>query len=165
MDILPYIDVLWWTLSLLLVVGGVAGLLLPAIPGPLLIFAGLWLAAWIEDYAEVGWGALTFIGLLALASYVADFVAGALGTKHFGASARAVWGAVLGAIVGIFLGLPGILLGPFVGAVIGELSGRRSLQEAGLAGLGATLGLAVGVALKVALAVAMIGMFAVLRLF
>jgi uncharacterized protein YqgC (DUF456 family) len=155
--------VLLWVLAAILVVAGVAGLVLPALPGAPLLFVGLLAAAAAEDFAYVGPWSLAALGALAALTYVVDFAATALGAKRFGASRRAVLGAALGLFAGLFLGLAGILLGPFVGAVLGELSKRRSLPEAGRAGIGATLGLAVGAAAKLALAFSMLGLFALLR--
>ena len=158
------LDVVMWTAAGILVIAGLVGLILPAIPGAPLLFAGMFLAAWVEDFQYVGAGTLTVLAVLAALSYAADFAAGAFGARRFGASRRAVIGAALGAVVGMFFGLPGILLGPFAGAVTGELSSRRSLGEAGRAGLGATIGLALGAAAKIALAFTMIGTFLLVRL-
>jgi uncharacterized protein len=102
---------------------------------------------------------------MASLALLADFVAGAFGARHYGASARSVLGAAVGAVVGIFFGLPGLLLGPFLGALVGELSARRDLVAAGRAGWGATLGLVLGMAAKVALGFAMLGLFLVVRFF
>jgi len=156
--------VLLWALAAILVVAGLVGLLLPVLPGPPLLFAGLLVAAWAEDFAYVGAWTLTGLAALALLTYGVDFAATALGAKRFGASKRAVIGAALGAVVGLFFGLPGILLGPFIGAVIGELTAQRGLGEASRAGVGATLGLALGVAAKLALAFSMLGLFALVRI-
>jgi uncharacterized protein len=158
-------DLLYWLLAILLVAFGLAGVVLPAIPGAPLLFAGLFLAAWVEDFAYVGKWTLVILGLLALLTYGVDLWAAMFGAKRFGASKRAIVGALVGTVLGIFLGLPGVLFGPFIGAVIGELSARRSFEDAARAGFGATIGLVVGVALKVALALSMIGMFAVARFF
>jgi uncharacterized protein YqgC (DUF456 family) len=158
-------DLLYWLLAILLVAFGLAGVVLPAIPGAPLLFAGLFLAAWVEDFAYVGKWTLVILGLLALLTYGVDLWAAMFGAKRFGASKRAIIGALVGTVVGIFLGLPGVLFGPFIGAVIGELSARRSFEDAARAGFGATIGLVVGVALKVALALSMIGIFAVSRFF
>lgn len=158
------VTVLLWVLAAVLVVVGVLGLLLPALPGAPLLLGGLLIAAWLEDFAYVGPWTLTFLAILAGLTYVVDFLAGALGAKGFGATKYAMIGAFVGAVVGIFFGLPGILLGPFLGAVLGELLADRSLREAGAAGLGATIGLALGVAAKMALAFSMIGIFVLMRL-
>lgn len=156
-------DLLLWAAAALLVLVGLGGLVLPAVPGAPLVFCGLLLAAWIEDFEYVGRGTLIALGALAMLTYGVDLAATALGAKRFGASPRAVAGAALGAVVGLFFGLPGILLGPFVGAVLGELSARRSPEEAARAGVGAALGLALGAAAKLALAFSMLGLFALAR--
>ena len=122
-----------WLLGAALVAFGIAGMLLPALPGPPLLFAGLFIAAWAEDFQHVGFGTLAVLALMTLLAYLVDFVAGALGAKHFGASTRAAVGAAIGAVVGIFFGLPGILLGPFAGAVLGELTEQENLRAAGRA--------------------------------
>lgn len=155
---------LLWLLAALLILAGFAGLLLPALPGIPLIYAGLLVLAWSEDFAYVGWITLTLLGILTLMSYGVDLLASSIGARRFGASPRAVWGAALGALAGLFFGLIGILLGPFIGAVIGEFSGRSSARDALHAGLGATLGLVFGALLKVALAFAMLGIFVAARL-
>ncbi len=158
-------DILYWLLAIVLVGIGLAGVVLPVIPGPPLLFAGLFLAARVEDFVYVGKWTLVVLGLLALLTYGVDFWAAMFGAKRFGASKRAIVGALVGTIVGIFLGFPGVLFGSFIGAVIGELSARRNLEDAARAGFGATIGLVLGVALKVALALSMIGIFAVARFF
>ena len=160
----PNIQILLWLLAALLIVLGFAGLILPALPGIPLVFAGLVLLAWAENFSYVGWITLTLLGMLALLSYGIDFLAAALGAKRFGASPRAIAGAALGALVGLFFGLPGIVLGPFVGAAMGQFSRRASATAAARAGVGATLGLLFGALLKIALAFIMLGVFVLDRL-
>lgn len=154
---------LLWILAALLVVSGIAGLMLPALPGAPLLFAGLVVAAWAEDFIYVGTGTIIVLGVLAALISAVDFVAGAMGAKRFGASPRAVTGALIGGVVGLFFGLPGVLLGPFIGAVIGELSVRRDLNAATRAGFGAALGLLFAAIIKITLAFTMIGVFGVAR--
>ena len=156
---------LLWFGAAICVVAGLAGVVLPALPGTPLLLVGLVLAAWAEDFAYVGPGMLVVLGLLAALTYVVDFLATAFGARRFGASSRAVVGAALGGLVGLLFGVAGVLLGPFVGAVLGELSAQRSLGDAGRAGVGATLGLIIGLVLKIALAVSMLGLFVVDRFF
>jgi hypothetical protein len=151
-------------LAALLVAAGLAGTVLPALPGIPLIFLGLFVAAWAEDFQHVGLWTIGILGALALVAYVVDLVAGALGAKKFGASRLAVVGALLGAVAGLFLGIAGILLGPFVGAAAGELVARRDLLQAGRAGFGTWLGLVVGGAVKIAIAFSMLAVFIAARL-
>lgn len=155
--------ILIWLVAAALVTLGIAGLLLPAIPGAPLLFLGLVVAAWAEDFVHVGFGTLAVLVLMTLLTWGVDFAAAAFGARRFGATPRAAAGAALGTLVGLFFGLPGILLGPFLGAVIGEVLGRRTLGAAGRAGFGATLGLVIGAAVKMALAFAMLGVFLVMR--
>lgn len=161
----PTTQIVLWALAALFIVVGFAGLVLPMLPGIPLVFFGLVLLAWAENFAYVGWMPLVGLGVLTLASYGIDFLATALGAKKFGASARAIWGAAAGTLIGLFFGLPGLIFGPFLGAVVGEFSGRSSLKAATHAGIGATLGLLFGALLKIALAFAMVGVFVFARLF
>ncbi len=154
---------LLWILAALLALVGIAGLVLPALPGAPLLFAGLVVAAWAENFAYVGTGTIVLLAVLAALTSAVDFIASALGAKRFGASPRAITGALLGGVVGLFFGLPGVLLGPFVGAVIGELSVRHDLNAATRAGLGASLGLLLAAVAKIALAFTMVGVFLVVR--
>lgn len=158
------IQILLWLLGALLIAIGIAGLILPAVPGIPLVYAGLVLLAWADDFAYVGWVTLALLGVLALLSYGIDFLASVLGAKRFGASPRAMVGAALGAVIGLFFGLPGLLLGPFAGAVIAEFTLHGSARVAAQAGVGATIGLLFGALLKVALAFTMIGVFILDRL-
>jgi len=146
--------------AFLLVAVGLAGIVMPALPGTILVWAGLSLAAWIDGFTRVGTGTLALLGALVLLSYGVEFGAAALGARKFGASRQAITGAALGTLVGMFFGLPGILLGPFAGAVLGEYAHRRNLGQAGRVGIGAWIGFALGVAGKIAIAFAMLGIFA-----
>jgi uncharacterized protein YqgC (DUF456 family) len=157
------VEILLWLLAIVLVAAGMAGLVFPALPGAPILFAGLVVAAWAEDFTYVSTGTLIALGVMALLMYLLDFLASAFGAKRFGASPRAIIGATIGAVVGIFFGIPGILLGPFIGAVLGELTAHSDLKTAGRAGVGATVGLALGVAAKLALALAMVGIFVIAR--
>ena len=148
---------LWWVLAGVIVVAGLVGTVLPALPGIPMIFAGLLLLAWSTGFEPVGWGTLGVLGALTVVSILIDFLASAAGAKRLGASPRAFWGATIGAIVGIFFGIPGIILGPFIGAVAAELSVGQSAMQAGRAGYGTWIGIIVGTAAKLAIAFLMLG--------
>lgn len=148
-----------WILAIALMVVGAAGIVLPALPGVPLMFAGMVVAASIDDFQRIGWVTLTVLGLLTILSFVIDFAASALGAKRVGASARAVWGAVIGTLVGLFFGIPGLLFGPFVGALIGELSMHGRIDRAGRVGLATWMGLLFGTLVKLAIAFSMVGVF------
>jgi len=98
------IEVLWLVLAVALVCVGVAGSVLPALPGVPLVFAGLLVAAWAGDFERVGWVTLVVLGLLTVASFTIDLAATAMGAKRVGATKLAVVGAALGTLGGLFLG-------------------------------------------------------------
>jgi len=148
-----------WVIGIVLVVIGLVGTVLPALPGAMLIVAGLVIAAWADGFTKVGVWTLVGIGVIGAASYLVDFAAAALGTKKFGASPRAMVGAGLGTLLGLFLGLPGIIIGPFLGAVVGELTVHRDMAKVGKAGLAAWIGFLAGMVVKVGIAFLMIAIF------
>lgn len=149
----------YYVVATLLVLVGLAGTVLPVIPGTILIFAGLFIGAWADGFARVGVAGLSIIGALAVLAFVADFAASLMGAKRVGASPQALAGAAIGGGVGLFLGIPGMILGPFVGAVGGELLARGKLLHAGKVGLGTWLGLVFAAVIKVILAFMMIATF------
>jgi uncharacterized protein YqgC (DUF456 family) len=153
-------EAVWLALAVVLVGVGIAGSVLPALPGVPLVFAGLLLAAWAGDFQQVGWMPLVVLGLLTAASFVIDLVATAAGAKRVGATRLAVVGAALGTLGGLLLGLPGLILGPFVGAVAGELISHGKMQQATRAGLATWMGLLFGTLAKLALVFTMLGVFA-----
>jgi uncharacterized protein YqgC (DUF456 family) len=146
-------------IAVVLVFVGLVGIIAPGVPGPMLIFAGLLLAAWSDGFAHVGVTTLVVIGILTAATYVIDILVMALGMKHLGATRRAMIGAALGTLAGLFFGLPGVIIGPFAGAVIGEFTAYRDVRAAGRAGTAAWFGFLVGMAAKVGLAFVMVGIF------
>ena len=152
-------SILLWIVGVLLVVVGIAGIIFPALPGHVLIFAGLALAAWADDFTRVSGWTLALIGAIGALSYTVDFAAAALGAKHVGANPRAVVGAGLGTLLGIPFGLPGVLLGPLAGAVLGELSVHRQWKRAAGVGVAAWIGFLIGTVVKVGLAFLMIAIF------
>jgi uncharacterized protein YqgC (DUF456 family) len=158
--IAPEASALLWALAVLLVLVGIAGTILPALPGTPLVLLGLVLAAWADGFQKVGWFPLTVIAGLTLLALVVDFAATSLGAKRVGASWLAVAGATVGTIVGLFFSLPGLILGPFVGAVLGEYLARRNRDQAIKAGIGTWIGILLGTAGKLALIFMMIGVFA-----
>jgi uncharacterized protein YqgC (DUF456 family) len=153
------VSVLLWILGVALVGVGLAGIIFPALPGTVLIFAGLLIAAWADGFTRVGVWTLLLIGVIGVLSYTVDFVAAGLGAKHVGASPRAVVGAALGTLLGLPLGLPGVIFGPLAGAMLGEWSAHRDLGRAAHVGIASWIGFLIGTAVKVALAFMMIAIF------
>ena len=154
------IQSLYYALAVVLVLVGIAGVILPALPGLPLVFAGMLLAAWTGDFQRIeGWWFIP-LGLLMLVSIGVDFFATMVGAKRVGASRKALLGAVAGTFAGLFFGPIGLFAGPFVGALLGELWHGRELGQATKVGLGTWLGIPLGTVLKLGLAFAMLGLFA-----
>lgn len=148
-----------WILAALLVLAGIAGTVLPILPGVPLVFFGLVTAAWIDDFQRVGWGVLAFLAVVTVLSQLIDLLATARGAQKMGAGRSALLGGTVGLVVGLFFGLPGLIIGPFLGAFLGEFLAKGNLRQSGKAGFGTWLGLLCGVALKVVVIVAMLGIF------
>jgi len=159
------VQVSLWLLCVLLIVAGIAGTVLPALPGTALVLAGIVLGAWIDDFARVGVWPLVAITVLAVISWVVDYLSGVMGAQRAGASRQALIGAAVGTVAGIFMGFVGVLFMPFVGAFVGELMARRDHQGAWRVGVATWIGLMIGMVVKIALSFVMIGIFIVALLF
>jgi uncharacterized protein YqgC (DUF456 family) len=155
------VDAVWWVLSGVLIVAGLVGAVLPALPGTALVLAGIVLGAWIDDFTRVGAGTLALVATLAVLSWVLDYVAGLLGAKRAGASRQALIGAAIGTVAGLFMGLIGVLFLPLVGAAIGQYIAQQDHGRALHVGVATWIGLMVGMIAKIVLAFVMVGVFAV----
>ncbi len=164
---------LLWALSVLLILTGLAGTVLPVLPGTALVLAGIVLGAWIDDFTRVGPVMLSIIAVLAVLAWVLDYVAGLLGAQRAGASRLALIGAAVGTVVGLFMGFIGVLFMPLVGAALGEYWARRGQmalgpagaqqagQQAVRVGVSTWVGIMVGLVAKVVIAFMMVGLFVV----
>lgn len=152
-------DMVWWTLSTLLILTGIAGSVLPALPGPALVLAGVVMAAWIEDFSRVGTAAVAMVAVLALMAWILDYAAGLMGARKVGASRQALIGAAVGTVVGLFMGFVGVLFMPLAGAAIGEYLARRDQAQAMKVGVATWLGIMAGMAAKVVIVFMMTGVY------
>jgi uncharacterized protein len=152
-------DVFLWICSVALIVTGVAGTVLPVLPGNVLVLAGMVLGAWIDDFARVGGLTLAALAALTLLSLALDYVAGLMGARRAGASRQALIGAAIGTVAGLFTGLVGLLFMPLVGAAAGEYLARRDEQRAVRVGIATWLGILLGMVAKVGIAFVMVGIF------
>ena len=152
-------ETLLWIVSSALILAGLAGTVLPALPGTALVLAGIVLGAWIDGFTRVSGTTVGVIAVLAVLAWVFDYAAGLLGARRAGASRQALIGAALGTVAGLFLGLVGVLFMPLVGAAIGEYIAQKDQQRAVKVGVATWLGIMVGLIAKVVLAFMMIGIF------
>ncbi|WP_266159907.1 DUF456 domain-containing protein [Dyella silvatica] len=152
-------DAALYLLAAVLIIAGLAGTIVPALPGIPMIFGGILLVAAVDQYKHVGLWWLIIIGVLGTVGVIVDFVASSLGAKRVGASRLALWGASLGTLIGMFFGLPGLVLGPFIGALLGELLAGHSVLRSAHVGIGTWLGLLFGTLIKLVISFMMIGLF------
>lgn len=148
-----------WFVALAAMLLGLLGVFLPLLPGIPLLFGGMLLAAWLDDFTRIGTATLIALGVLTLAAWLVETLASVWGVKRAGASGLAIVGAGVGAVLGIFAGLPGLILGPIVGAICGEYIARRDQRTAARAGLAAGIGFLVAIVAKLAIAVTMLAIF------
>ncbi|MFN0068979.1 MAG: DUF456 domain-containing protein [Limisphaerales bacterium] len=152
-------EALGLSVALLVMLVGLAGCVLPAVPGtPLILASAVGHRLWFGPAGAPWWvlGVMLFLMLLSIA---AEQLAGLFGAKALGATRRGMIGAIVGGLIGIFFGPAGILLGPFLGAVAGELTGGRELRDSARAGFGAAVGVLAGTVGKLACGLAMTGLF------
>lgn len=141
------LDYLLVTVSIVLIIVGLIGCIIPVIPGPPLSFLGM-LALEYTPWGDFDSDTLWTFGLLAIVVTALDYIVPIWGTKKFGGSRAGIWGASIGLLVGLFLGPIGIILGPFIGAFIGEMTQQTETNKALKAAFGALFGLLMGVGLK-----------------
>lgn len=147
-------------LAIVCFIAGVAGIILPVLPGPPLIWLGMLLYGLLTGFDRVTWSFLLVQAILVAATFGVDYLANVWGVRRYGGSRAAVWGGAAGVLFGVLLfGPAGIILGPFVGAFLGELLAGRSPTQAFRVGAGTLVGFAGGTALKLCLAGGMIVWF------
>lgn len=148
-----------WVLCVALILGGLVGTVLPLLPGTVLVWGGLVLGAWIDDFTRVSLTTVSVISALALLAWALDYVAGLIGAKRVGASKQALIGAAAGTLLGLFMGLLGVLFMPLLGAAVGEYLAQKDQKRAAQVGLATWVGIMVGLIAKVVLAFIMVGIF------
>ncbi len=140
---------------------GLLGTLLPVLPGAPLIWTGMLIYGFIAGFENLGPTFLIIQALLAVAVMAVDYLFAALGSRYFGGSKAALWGAAAGLFVGLFFFPFGLLLGPFVGATLADLLFRRNTDQAVKSGIGASIGFLSALPIKLVIEMIMIIWFIV----
>jgi uncharacterized protein YqgC (DUF456 family) len=148
-----------WILCAALILVGLAGTVLPVLPGTILVWGGIVLGAWIDDFTRVSMTTVVVVSVLAVLAWGLDYVAGLMGAKKAGASKQALIGAAAGTVLGLFMGLIGVLFMPLVGAALGEYLAQKDQTRAMKVGVSTWIGIMVGLIAKVVLAFIMVGIF------
>ncbi|MDE6809724.1 MAG: DUF456 domain-containing protein [Muribaculaceae bacterium] len=136
-------------LSIVLIVIGLVGCVLPVLPGPILAFGGYLLLLLTPAADNIGAVSLFMAGFVTLLTIVADFVVPVLGVKMFEGSDYGKWGSFIGGIAGVFFMPVGLIAGPFIGAFVGELIAGRELDVSLKSAVGSVIGFLCGAIFKI----------------
>ncbi|MFF2091816.1 DUF456 domain-containing protein [Paenibacillus sp. NPDC058174] len=153
-------DILGWSLVVILFVVGMAGAIYPILPGALAIYGAFFVYGFFFSFSPFNWVFWTIQTLIVVVLFIADYAVSAWGVKRFGGSRASVVGSTIGIIIGPFV-IPafGLIIGPFAGAVIGELFVGTGFVQSLKVGFGSLVGLLTSVVVKVILQAAMIVLF------
>src|SRR5690606_10671771 len=143
---------------------GVAGSILPVLPGAPLAFGSLLLAK-ILDFSALSWWVIIIFGILTIVGIILDYTVPIATTKKMGGSKYGIWGMILGFVVGIIFspfGFISIIVAPFLGALIGELIyDRQNHKRAVKAATGSVIGYFLTSGYGMILSLGMLGVFLV----
>lgn len=159
---------IWTTLAYLLILIGLAGSVIPVLPGPSLIWLGFLIWAWGDEFQHIGWGLLALTGLLAAISWSLDFVLGPILSRRAGASWRAIAGGIIGGLLGAafltFIPIIGTIGGAMLGAIVGMWLVEYNIRGDGSAATKVVrayvAGMLFNTILEVMIALLMVGLFA-----
>jgi uncharacterized protein YqgC (DUF456 family) len=140
---------------------GLAGCVLPMLPGTPLVFAGIYIYAWLTGFTVISRNLIILFLILTVLSVLIEYISSSIGSKKFGASKLGFIGAFAGAVIGVFFVPWGLIVGPLAGALIGELIVGKKIKEAVHSGTGAVIGFFGGTLLKIVISFVMIAFFTI----
>lgn len=150
-------------LSSLLILAGIAGAVIPLLPGPPLALAGLIVYGLFTDFQDISRIVIIIFAVLTVLTMLVDIFAPMLGAKGYKSTKYGTWGALLGAILGLLLlGPLGVFIGPFIGGFIGEYWAIPSTERALKTSWGVFIGILVGTLFKFMVSIAMAVYFAII---
>lgn len=152
-------DIALIIIGAVLMLVGLAGCIVPIIPGPSISYIGIILLHLTEKYSFSEKFLLIWFSLT-VAVTVLDYVVPIYGTKKFGGTKQGVWGSTIGLVLGLFFAPIGIIVGPFLGAYIGEMMADNDSQKALKAAFGSFIGFLTGTVMKMAVSGIMLFHFA-----
>lgn len=141
--------------AIILLIGGIAGCIIPFLPGPPLAYGSLILFQ-LSSYKPFTEKFLIIWALVTVLVVIADYYIPIWGTKKFGGTKGGVWGATIGLVFGIFLFPPvGLIVGPFIGAFIGEILNNQDSKRAFRSAIGSFIGFVAGTFMKLGVSIVM----------
>lgn len=154
------IEILFYILSGVIVLSGLAGVFLPMFPGVSLIFVGILVASITSKFSFISNSTIIILGLLTLISFLVDYLSGFLGAKYSGASILGSVGAILGAVFGVTtLGPIGLILGPALGVLIFEFLLKKPIKQSAKSATYTFFSTIVGMIVNTLIALIMITVF------
>jgi uncharacterized protein len=150
------VETLALIVAIILFIVGLVGTLLPILPGAILIFGGMLIYGFMTNFKSLEFNFFLLQGIVFAFIFLIEYLATFVGTRRFGGSKHAAWGAAIGTILGLFFGPLGIVIGPFLGALAGELLRGTQLKQAARVGFGTLVGLLGGTILKISTEIMMI---------
>lgn len=152
-------EIILFVAALAVMIIGLAGVILPVLPGIPLIFAAAALYGIVTGFSGIGLYMILILAGLTVFGLVIDYLANYFSVRKMGGGRAGAVGAVLGLLVGVWLGLAWIVILPFVLAVALELLAGKEARSALTAGLGAMVGLLFGGLFRFVIGCVMIGLF------
>lgn len=140
---------------------GITGTLLPILPGAPIILLGMFVYGLIAGFENFGVFFFVIQAMLAITVMAVDYIFSALGSRYFGGSKAALWGAAIGLLGGLAFFPVGLLVGPFIGATLADLLFRQKANQAIKSGIGASVGFWTALPIKLALEAVMIIWFVI----
>lgn len=153
-------EIILFAISIIIMLAGMAGIIVPIIPSIPLIWLGSFIYAIFTHFEKITWVVLLIFALLTIFSIVLENIGNVYGAKRFGATKWGIIGSIAGTGVGFYTGGPvGLILGPVIGTIIFEFIGGKGYKGALKSGLGNFVGFLGGSILKFVVGLAMIIVF------
>lgn len=137
----------WIIIGIILCIVGIAGILLPFLPGPPIAYVGVILQQLRDPNPFTSKFLWIWAGIVVL-TIVLDYFIPIWGTKKFGGTKYGVWGCTIGFLAAFWMGPWGVIIGPLAGAFIGEYLANQHSQQAFKSALGSFTGFLLGSFLK-----------------
>ena len=154
------LEIALFSISLVIMLVGMAGIIVPIIPSIPLVWLGAFIYAIFTHFEKITWMLLLIFALITIFSIVLENLGNVYGAKKFGATRWGIIGSIVGTGIGFYMGGPiGLILGPIAGTVIFELIGGKGYKGALKSGLGNFVGFLGGSVMKIVVGLTMIGIF------
>lgn len=138
-----------YSFCILISLVGIAGCIIPAIPGPVISYLSLFILLFVNTDPAITSTFFIITGVACALVMVLDYILPLLTARKSGASKYGTWGSVIGMIAGIFFIPPwGIFIGGLLGAIVGEIIAGREYRVAIKAGMGILAGNVASTVLK-----------------